>query len=73
MRPYDYCPRCQGIRTMSVSIAFKNSSSESQEEQEMLILNHQCETCLLFIRSTTLTGEDVWHRSEVETTADANY
>jgi hypothetical protein len=51
---------------MSVSLSFRKIPNTENEPVETLVLNYQCELCSLFIRTTTLNGEDIWRHPETK-------
>jgi hypothetical protein len=54
VRHYEYCPNCQSIRSMSVSIALQQTSTPDQTDDEVLVMNYHCESCMTFIRHVPL-------------------
>jgi hypothetical protein len=46
----EYCPKCQGIRSTSISVSLKKVVNLG-ETYEVLNLNYHCNACLSFIRS----------------------
>lgn len=48
---YDYCPRCQGIRSTTLSVSLKKKPSPTGVKTDLLVFNYHCDTCLAFIRS----------------------
>jgi hypothetical protein len=49
-RKYEFCPHCQGIRRMNVSISLKRIGPTDNESDEILMLNYQCDSCFSYIR-----------------------
>jgi hypothetical protein len=48
--PYEFCPNCQGLRKMSVSIALKTIRDVQGVESDVLMVRYHCDTCLSFVR-----------------------
>lgn len=47
---YEFCPNCQGIRRMGVTISLKSTGQTQDENDQILMLNYHCETCFSFVR-----------------------
>lgn len=62
IRQYEFCPKCQGVRLMSMSISICRVTTVVGKIKESLILNYHCETCNSFVRSTPMIGEDDFGR-----------
>jgi len=50
LKYYEFCPKCQGIRSMSVSISLKKVAGPSGL-QEILVNNYYCDTCSSYVFS----------------------
>jgi hypothetical protein len=46
---YEYCPKCDGIRSASVSVSLLRVPGRRGKSEEILMLNYHCETCQSFI------------------------
>lgn len=51
LRYYEYCPKCDGIRSMSVSIALKKVAGPAGTQREILVRNYHCDTCDTYVSS----------------------
>ena len=47
--PYDYCPKCDGVRCMSVSVSLNKVPGGRGEIEEVLMVNYHCEICQTFV------------------------
>jgi hypothetical protein len=57
---FEYCPKCNAERPVSVTIALKNMPDiEEGDESEVLMIRYHCESCLTFIRQIPLHNEHV--------------
>jgi hypothetical protein len=50
-RYYEYCAKCDGIRSLVVSIALRKVATADGSIEEILVRNYHCETCDSFIYS----------------------
>jgi hypothetical protein len=58
-RYYEYCAKCDGIRSLVVSIALKKVAAADGSLQEILDRNYHCETCDSFIYSAMDRTEEL--------------
>ena len=61
-RSYEYCPKCQGIRRVAISISFKElpgpeGGATDQGVTTILMNNYHCDTCSAFLYSEPVTHE----------------
>ena len=56
---FEYCPKCDAERPVSVTIAIKNTSDLEGDESEVLMIRYHCESCLSFIRQIPLHDEQI--------------
>lgn len=56
-RRHDFCPKCQGIRSMSVSVSLRTTVTP-QGSKEELIYNLHCDTCRGFVGRFVAGGEE---------------
>jgi hypothetical protein len=56
LKYYEFCPKCQGIRSMSVSIALKKVTGSSGL-REILVNHYYCDTCSSFVFSQSSAEE----------------
>lgn len=50
LKYYEFCPKCQGIRSMSVTIALKKVPGPTGV-REILVHNYHCDSCSTFVFS----------------------
>lgn len=56
---YEYCPKCQSGRRMSVSIAIRTIDDAQGDDREVLMIRYHCESCLSFVRQFPLDSESI--------------
>lgn len=59
LQPKEYCPRCQAVRNMTVSVSRREGVDSKGNRKTILTKSFHCETCHSFVRSedTEDTGE----------------
>ena len=50
----EFCPRCQTIRAMNVTISKQKQKTEENLSQEVTIKSFHCHTCHSFVKSEEL-------------------
>ena len=58
----ELCPKCQTLRTMTVTISRREEVDSEGNKQEIVTRSFHCETCRSFVRS-----EDIEVEEEAET------
>lgn len=61
-RSYEYCPKCEGIRRVAVSISFKEIPGPEGDASEkglttILMNNYHCDTCSTFLYNEPMPNE----------------
>jgi len=55
---YEYCPKCQRIQRLNISLSLKRITDDAGKETDLLLLNYHCEICQGFIYQKPLWGEE---------------
>ncbi len=54
---YEFCPKCQGIRSASATIGLQKTVHPDGLEGERVLLNLHCDACNTYIRSFIIVEE----------------
>ena len=54
----EFCPKCQTLRTMTVSISRREEVDAEGNKKEIVTKNFHCEICHSFVRSEDIEGVD---------------
>lgn len=66
----EFCPRCQTLRTMRISVSRRSETGVNDQTKIMATRSFHCDTCLAFVRSEEIAEETASEDKDESKTAN---